>query len=81
MAIVQVSRSVLVHVWGHYGIYEGNKVQGAPPPSRPIGSDTPPALDTHCAQRHGDRMPIGADLLIDLNPEQQETRGQADECP
>lgn len=34
MAIVRVSLSVLVHVWGNDAIYEENKVQASPLPAR-----------------------------------------------
>lgn len=45
-----------------------------PPPSHPIESENPPLANTHThaltrshAQSHADTMPIGTDLLIDLN--------------
>lgn len=43
-----------------------------PPPSQPIDSENPPLAHIHThttwhAQSHADTMPIGADLLIDLN--------------
>lgn len=39
-----------------------------PPPSQPIDSENPPLAHTTVhAQSHADVMPIGTDLLIDLN--------------